>query len=432
MVCSNCKSKEIIAIQGQNYCLSCGQMVANEAPAVAVPSPLAADLAAKIADTPLKIVTPTPAPPAPAPRPAASELPAKKHVTDIAPPKKPAPKLDAAAIVTPETYHVHHDFHTSIILVAALATMFGFAGWIALGNEPIVRIIDLMSTSYPLQLMSWQFWSVTLLVVSVAWLIYSPLVLAQAAITVSRAKRLAGRDIPDATAWKRAREAFWGIVSIDARAMLWLVALGIVHLGIVQILLNPLVDTSSVQAYLLAVITFVIGYVAIGIVAARNLALVNFVLTDNDPRAALAQGWQFYYKHQSDILAGTLLVIAVVMVAMIPAFALLVWLRMTPASSGNREYLTAAWLIATALGVYGLLNYCIHVWERLYHTIVHELPAGAAASLRRGRTAAKGHNLQRWSLGAVELAALAAVGGLSWQTGWLSAASNGLTLWLGR
>ncbi len=61
MVCPNCKSNDIVAIQGQHYCLNCGQLVPETASAPVAP-PVSADLAAKIAGTPLKIIGDTPAP----------------------------------------------------------------------------------------------------------------------------------------------------------------------------------------------------------------------------------------------------------------------------------------------------------------------------------------------------------------------------------
>jgi hypothetical protein len=490
MVCPNCKSNDIVAIQNQHYCLNCGQLVPEAiAPAgEPVAAPAEADLAAKIAGTPLKIAANMPAVGAeipvkalpkvkkamsePKPRPLDAAPPMIRKHFDVAlrpvkktavasaskpvkpaPPKEPirpprpiiahttalAPPVDSLAkstapintreIAMPAKEHSRHNFHTILVLLSALTAVSGFALAISLGPNPIWLLVAWVAGDIPTVTISLNLVAIAGLAVGLIWLCYSLFILAQAALTFSKGRRAAGRPTSDDSARAVARASFGGILRLDLLILFWLGVLAIIEVALVRYVLAVTSQTTAAQPYLLAASSLIVLFFLVNLIASRNLGVVNLVITNASPRKALRRGRQLFYRHTVDIIVGMLITLIVSLVFALPAFCTWLWLKMTPGTDGLRVYLTAAWLVLTALGIYLIANYFMNFWSRLYLEIVASLPSDQAATMHGGRKASLSRRPSVF-IGATFVLALALIAAGAWYTGWAAHLSEYFHGWL--
>lgn len=325
MVCPNCGSNDIVAIQGQNYCINCGQLVGavSEPVAKVEPKPITAAVAADLDPavvTPPKVEKPAPVPPvaktkkaaklvkkvapvavpaavavaaeAPkeAPRrisdlgvpedPAVKLRPRSRHMLDLSPKaaaqqKQPAPKPTASA---PKPAGVGH----TATLSAKLSLGFGVVTGAVVGAY-FWFALDAGVLAYAL--------------IGLAVALALTLVVTQSALQIGWSRQLDGRPTPSKLWWAVAWQAFWPSVTMNLISALKLGFLALLAvLAVIGVDRYLPADPNWVQPTVLGVVNLVLVLFALGVLAARRIALTAITLGGYSPVAAYKLGWGLYFR----------------------------------------------------------------------------------------------------------------------------------------
>jgi hypothetical protein len=432
MVCQNCGSNDIVAIQGQNYCINCGHMVTDASAAVvatpkiavpertvperpaksANPNRIIRDLASggrtvKAAAAPVPIPHPImPPPPAPPPVPA-MPLPKPKPKLPPVPPPPPARQTrtvqPAAAPVAPPA-PTHRGISPWASAWAALTSArllgLGLIFVLALALPNILTLAAYHNVAYGLRIGDWLvslghsatyraatggvlllvsalFWSYVLQVYALGAVIYG---------SVHTAHRL---KLWSRTSWA----SFWTLAGLDVIALLVYLVLTLV--GAVGT--GFLLFWHPTLSYLPIVVSAVILAAAILSLAAwtiiRSLAAGAAVLAGRSAGGSLALGWAWLRRYPGYLLGHALGLwfFDAVWLGATGLGYMVVLSYATTAQSSQRSWLYLE------LGIASLLLFMIFIlintayWAGLYRELVQRqhqtaLLAGRAGGKRGWRT----------------------------------------------
>ncbi|HUC20178.1 MAG TPA: hypothetical protein VMR98_01630, partial [Candidatus Polarisedimenticolaceae bacterium] len=248
MKCQHCGSKDIIAIQGQNFCLSCGVEVAAQA----VPVAKKAAKVAPAAPTTDSTYKPT----------------AKPQITQVSVTDHPKAKksLPQAAPVHPLQFALK----VATSLAVLVGILIGSAIWFQLDND-LLLYLGLSSVV----------------------LLFIFMTLAQAALLYGFAKKFDGHPTTHKLWWAAGRAAFMDIMNINLMSLIVLAVVVGTDLAIWQYVIAQ--DWHSyLEAAALSFLNAGALWLLLGAYVAKRLAVPAVVVGGMSAAEALKIGWRFY------------------------------------------------------------------------------------------------------------------------------------------
>ncbi len=385
MRCPNCQSKDIVAIQGQSYCINCGQLVAGQSskserqtiaslvkvgitvpdqpPEKEQPSPKIVPISPSVVDAPKETSKRSLlsfAHKSSATKSNDSVQPVKNVATDIAPVKptdskvvdlKPAvvkpPTATATLAGGPAIKIKSHPFRISLSLASIIAgpIAIGFALALYLRTDSDVLLFALL----PAALIS----------------VGTMTTLAQAALLYGLAKRHDGRGVDRKGWWQMAGQSSMELLQLNILTMLVvgvLVAAGYASWdGSGQLLGNMQI----IRIILLALINGFLIWLAAGALVARRLASVAVVVNDIPLFTALRLGIGMYWHIGGHLLAATgeSLGVKIVTAGVIAALG---WVSIYLQAIVPAIGMPAVYAAAIFIGLLTILTVGLHVEVRLW------------------------------------------------------------------
>jgi hypothetical protein len=405
MKCQHCGSDDIVPIQGQNYCLNCGEPVAAtttqvevppvaEAPSVAVAAvvPAAAvsasksaaglvaqPLAAAVVKAPKRKPRPLKAKPrtksaghkakAKSPRPTTSVKPTTpepvKAVTTQAPRARPlqGTKLGGRP----------HPFRFSVATATLLGVLVGVVTaaslWFQLDTGLALYVIGISAVAA-----------------------FGLMALAQAALYYGLARSLDGRPTPRSLWWAAARGGFMDVLNVRIMSLISitiLVGLGFAgwRLGVESGLAQP------VLAVLLVALNLALIWAALGVYIAERMAMPAVVVGGLAAAAALRVGWRLYLKGGGHLLiTGFEALVGRLAVVTILLMGVVVILRQAPSTTPSSLIIVGTsvslGLICFAIAMV-ILEVDVTLWLRQYRHWAARLAPAERLQLLTGRIQAR-------------------------------------------
>jgi hypothetical protein len=347
MVCPNCKSTDIVAIQGQNYCINCGQLVDAPSVKTVAVKPRPAGAAA------VKLPAVTKRPPAPKvvarpkvdikpTRPSAPGIinhsrkpvttpPAKqqsKQFHDIRPPvksaplsqapvtqpaklstpkapirqerkaqpqaivpatQKPKPKLTSAWVAIKSALRRANFLAGALyalmiaLVTLALFTLSQEAGFELKFARPAFELNDATMSIL-----------VALAAAAFAAYLFARLVRASAVYSVS--KELDSRPVKQRLSRTAGLASLGGLITLDAITALGLIVIYLVYSSILALTSPASADPGIIELIIVVVTNAIALYLGLGLVAARTIGSLAIVLGGVSPLRALELGTRLYVR----------------------------------------------------------------------------------------------------------------------------------------
>ena len=275
MKCQHCGSTDIIAIQGQNYCLNCGYAVAPPTTPVATqaapPSPVSPPTTKP--STSGKNTKPAPSKPAIIP-----STPARRPQRQTAEPKLQAAKKPSSLRVHPLRFSV------TVALAAAVVSggVTAAALWFNVDSDTGVYII--VAT-----------------VVGLGILIS----LAHTALLYGRSRSQDGRPADRAYWWMAARSGFMDVVNVQLSAIIAMLILLGTGLAVWQAALR--IDANwgmLLGGSILVVVNLLLIWTFLGVYTAARLATPAVVVGGLSAAEAMRVGWRLYLRAGGHLAAA--------------------------------------------------------------------------------------------------------------------------------
>ncbi len=420
MVCPNCKSTEIIGVQGQLFCINCGQAVpdavvkaAASAPAptdtpqtsvsaaASVPEPVkrrrkpGRPKAGKL-DVPKPGVTPTPVAGAAVPR--IHHTAPRRRLDDIrrpaaepateseaAQPAKPVAEHEAPIGFGPISGHSWHDRFQPVALgwaawpAALLALMAGAVTWVLIGHR----------TGQAWQLTvraGWPLWG-ELIIIAVLYYVSHGLV--QAAIIYGAARRADHRSVPWSRQLAAAVNSFGSRTGFDIVVLLLQLSIAVLGGGLVIAggIVWPVPDYIQVAGLFLAFMVLLYAFIGLGFVL--GLGRVALTLSGLNLPRAFGLSWRFYRRH-FELTGFKVVSLLLELLLLLPLLALVVALAVyLPA---NLRWLTGPAAVLLTLGSGAIIGAGTAIWwQAAYRALVQAGRPGEVLPLLAGRRAERPH-----------------------------------------
>lgn len=365
MRCPNCQSTDIVAIQGQSYCINCGQLVAEPKPSsarktvaslvkvgISVPAPAAEpkpeEQKPEKAKEPIKIEHKI--------KPVKTEEP-KKVSNDIAPAKKAehqvldlkseAPKEKAPAGPVPAAKIQPHPWHTS----AGLAAMVAVPAALVVAGALYLRVDnDILAF---------------ILIPALILMVAATTTLAQAALMYGLAKRHDGRSVNKKGWWRMAGQSAAELLQLNVLVLAAVVLLAAAGYSAWRYSGGLLDQLPIVRIAVLALTNIVLIWGLAALLVARRLAGAAIVINDIPLFTAIRLGLGMYWKIGGHLLAATAesLAIKTLSLVVLAGLALGAFYISGSAPSALMPVVFAG---AVLTGVFIILTLSLHVEVRLW------------------------------------------------------------------
>lgn len=286
MKCSNCQSTDIVALQGQSYCINCGQLISEPKIPVKVMTqnaPLAVGLKPTFPRKNESLSGSRGGPSAAGMR------------SDITPNRKSADKtlnlkqppvsdkeihpIPPQATASPWKLSLSVAFLTALPATVAIAV----ALYLRLNSDILVFAV------------------VPAILVTMALAI----TLAQAATMYGLSRRQDGRPTPASQWWQMAGQSATELIQLNILAALSLAMCVAVGIGAWHLLGQLLTSPLWLHASILAIINALLLWVALGVLVVRRLAEAAIVINDIPMVLAIRLGAGMYWKIGGHLLAAT-------------------------------------------------------------------------------------------------------------------------------
>lgn len=344
MKCQNCSSSDIVAIQGQNYCINCGQLVK---PPVAVKQP---------------------------PK---DKKPASKPVASAAPGHKPAGRVLNLRPVPENNAHPErikpHPWRFTLLLSGSVAIPVGLAVWASLGFR-----LDRDITLYLLL--------TALLVTSVS------LVLSQSALMYGLSKNQDGRVSSRSQWWAAARSGFMDLLNLDLMSIILALLTGAAGFAGFQVASASLSEPVWLGPAVLLLMNALLIWILMGVFTARRMAIPAVVIGGLPAGAAFAAGWRAYLRFGGRLLVAGVETILIRISAVLLAAALV--LALFKVGQGWDQFTVAA-VAGAAAAVIILMLFIValqvelKLWLALYRFWMPASQPANRAQLLGGRRAVR-------------------------------------------
>jgi hypothetical protein len=362
MVCQNCGSNDIVAIQGQNYCINCGQLVTSVAAAPAPETKKVIKPAVKTANavkTAAIISSKVDQLPKKPPRPQRMDMAkgTRAHVLDLKnqsreiPEEEPSlPKLPK---IKPTNVVKSHTFRFTLKLAVAtaipLGALFGVALWLKLNNDVLVYACVA---------------GLVLLAVTV--------LLAQGSLLYGKSKALDGRPASESTWWAVGRGRFVELLSVNILHIIALIALGVAAYGFSAMDNSIPASHPSWRFGFLLVANGLIAWLLIGVFVIRRLSIAAISVGGFGVFEAVNMAAEMFNDYGAHVIMSaveTLLVRLVGLLAIVSVF-----LGAARLSHGQSQLvIDAAYAAAVAIGIIIWLAFYLNVemllWLRRYRWV---------------------------------------------------------------
>ena len=361
MKCQHCGSTDIIAIQGQNYCLNCGYSVAD-APVKAV-RPQVGQVQAK----------PTVA--------LGGARPAKSGHASVA--KKKSVKAGAFNLRdTPRhASHTHtwrssahplrFSLQVSAAVALAVAALVGFALWFQLDNDLIIYIIAA---------------SLVVLVIEA--------ILAQSALLYGLSRFEDGRPTPRRYWWAAARDGFMDVINADMVALIVATAVVFASTTVWRLSLQLSALSLPERIVFFGAINLVLGWILVGTYVIRRLAMPAIVIGGVTASEGMKLGYRLYLQ-----AGGRLVVVALeaifgrAVAAVVLAVGVFYVVHSLSSAANGQTIVLIASIVTVAAVVFVLvlvlLEWEARIWLRHYRHWATTFSPAERIRLLTGRLPAK-------------------------------------------
>jgi hypothetical protein len=345
MKCQHCGSKDVINIQGQNFCLNCGvEVIGQVVPVIKKASP-AVEKNSVASNGSYK----------PAAKPQVSQPSAFSRSS-----KKP---LSPAASVHPLKFA----FKVGSTLAVLVGSVVGGAVWFELDND----------------------WFLYLAVSGLILLIIM-ITLSQAALLYGFAKKYDGFPTSHRLWWGAARNGFMDIINVNLICLIILLALAGLDFAVWQLAISQAWHV-YLEAGLIGVINAAFIWVLLGVYVAKRLAVPAVAIGGLSAMQALKIGWRFYLKAGGHLVAAALEIVVARMFA-IALIGLIVYFSFNFNWGSDSATIAISAALLTALvsfmAVMTFLEVEMRIWQRQYRQWAGMLPAALRLRLTTGRVKA--------------------------------------------
>jgi hypothetical protein len=347
MKCQNCGSTDIVAIQGQNFCINCGQMVDGSAPVKAAKTPAKAVEPAPIPTETEPKAVPTPMPTAEPVAAAVETVPVVKiaHFGDAPKAVKstvPSEPAKSSAGKVPHVVNPASKPNPAQVKAAATRSEAPVKPSRPAPNRP-ERLVDRTTNvvtplsdaeadlsklqeshaqpedirphpfSFTLKLMGLIAVPVGLAIGAALWfrldqdlllylsataalVVFAVVIMAQTALQYGLSRVQDGRPAKRSQWWAAARGGFMDVVNVDLIGLIVMVLLGIAGFGLWQVAQLVSAEPQVLRWAVLAAGNAVLAWVLIGTLAARHIAIPAVVIGGLSATEATKLGWQTFNR----------------------------------------------------------------------------------------------------------------------------------------
>lgn len=423
MKCPNCGSNDIIEIQGQHYCINCGQLVPENAAKTLAPPP---EIVEAVKDTPLKLVVNKPAKPVakpitnpeakkteklalpPNPQPEPLELlpkhtvPAKPNgnsphgpIMDIRPqqinaskptpedkpktvaesrPVKPKPNttpLDPNHPLRVAWRELSQEFWPVVVVYSVLLAALQLALRLKLDTGLVqLMLYHTNITSFSSDQLR-QIASTMLAALSGGGILYLLRTYVNGKTIYSMSKQLDRRNATPKQANSVGLGAFWNLVLLDLIVAFWFGALIILEIGLLKG--TSLIHSSPYQEILITLGNLILLFASVSLILVRLLATRLVVLAGTEPNVAFRACWHLYLQEIGDLIIWGIEAILISAILSLPLTIL------GSILTSSRFNITTPLLVVLAIGFVG--SFCFYMitvfniafWTTIYHALVEAM-----------------------------------------------------------
>ncbi len=370
MKCQHCGSTDIVAIQGQNYCLNCGYAVAEAAvsppaPAAPVTAPKAFKKTPAPAKSKRKAVKKRVAPAVAASQPASLNVLAAPKAS--APPVVRALDLHRPSRIAPKV--AAHPLRFSLSVAGVLSVITGVIVGLVLGLQ-----VDSDIGTY--------------LLVTGLLILGAGSILAQGALFYGLSKSYDRRPAPHPYWWAAARGAFMEVVNVDIMALIGGLLIVVAGVAVWRLNMHETGLSQAIREAVLIVINLVLGWLLLGAYVARRVAVPAVIIGGITASEGLKVGWRLYRRAGGHLLIGGLeallgRIVALLLLA-VGAYALAAEVGSVPQPTVVIGSAVGAAIVVFVL-VMVILEWESRVWLRQYRRWVASFGPAERVRLLTGR-----------------------------------------------